>query len=103
MKVKGQVNQHEDDLTFGKQTDHDIGRRHVATELDEDVQQVRKNSDGVGGGQRGEIDPFVAEHGRRSLVGGGKPHHEPEGEDVEAGKPKQDIDQGDHVTRHPSP
>ena len=41
----------EDDLSLGKEAHDDVGRGHVAAELDENVEQVRQYSEGVGNRQ----------------------------------------------------
>ena len=93
----------EDDFSLGKEAYDDVGRGHVAAELDENIEQVREDSDGVSDRQGSKIDPFASHQRCGSFMGGGKPHHQPERQDVETRKPKQGINEGDHVRGHPSP
>jgi len=102
-EVEGQVMQPSDEDHFPviKEAHHDFGRGHVAAKEHQDVEEVGQHGKRVCCGKRGQVDPLVAQESRRSLMGGDKPHHEPKGENVEAGEPEEHVDEGDHVKPTP--
>ena len=93
----------EDHFPFRKHLHHDVGRRHLRPEQKENVHDVGQNRHGVSDGERSEIDPLVAHQRSGAFAGWRKPHHQPKRENVDAGKPKKDVDKSHHVTTHPSP
>jgi len=92
----------EDHFSVIKQADHDFRCGHVASKQHQDVHEVGQHGERVGRSKRGQVDPFVAQECRRSFMGGCKPHHEPKGENVEAGEPEESVDEGDHIKPTPS-
>ena len=92
----------EDHVSVIKEAHHDFRCGHVATKKQQDVEEVGQHGNRVGCRKRGQVDPLVPQESRRPFMGGGKPHHQPKGENVEAGEPEEGVDEGNHVKPTPS-